>query len=155
MNMGEDSLFMRQALVEAQKAYHIKEVPVGAVVVLGDKIIARAHNSVESLLDPTAHAELICLRKAAAAIGNWRLLNATLYTTLEPCSMCAGALFLARVLRVVFGAYDLRHGAAGSFVDLFAKPHPIHRLIIKGGVLADESSKLLKDFFRKRRTGKF
>lgn len=147
-----DEFFMREALKEAQKAFDMGEVPVGAVLVLHGEIIARACNKVEVDKDATSHAEALCIKMASAILQNWRLLNTTLYTTLEPCSMCAGALLLSRVSRVVWGAPDLRHGAAGSWVDILTKQHPIHNVDILGGVLAEESAFLLKKFFRERRS---
>ena len=146
-----DEFFMREALKEAQKAFDLGEVPVGAVLVLDGEIIARAYNKVEIDNDATSHAEALCIKMASAFLKNWRLLNTTLYTTLEPCSMCAGALLLSRVSRVVWGAPDLRHGAAGSWVDILTKQHPIHNIDLQGGVLAEESAFLLKKFFRERR----
>ena len=148
-----DEYFMREALKEAEKGFAAGEVPVGAVLVLDGQIIARASNRVEAHMDATSHAEALCIRMASAYLQNWRLLNTTLYTTLEPCSMCAGALLLSRVSRVVWGAPDLRHGAAGSWVDILTKNHPIHNIEIRGGVLAEDSSVLLKKFFRQRRSG--
>jgi tRNA(adenine34) deaminase len=147
----EDHTFMKEALKEAKKSFTKGEVPVGSVLVFQGKIIAKTHNQTETLKDPTAHAELLCIRHAANVKGDWRLLKTTLYTTLEPCSMCAGALLLARVERVVWGAPDLRHGAHGSWIDLFSKTHPTHRIDIKGGLLEDESGELLRIFFRQRR----
>ncbi|MEM8727843.1 MAG: tRNA adenosine(34) deaminase TadA [Chlamydiota bacterium] len=147
-----DHAMMREALFEATKSFKRKEVPVGAVLVYDQKIIARAHNRVESLKDPSAHAELLAIRAAAETIGNWRLLRTALYTTLEPCLMCAGALFLARVGCVVWGAPDLRHGANGSYIDVFASEHPTHALQIKGGLLKEESAMLMREFFKQQRT---
>ncbi|GAB4189776.1 MAG: nucleoside deaminase [Simkaniaceae bacterium] len=149
--MNKDYFYMEEALKEANKSFQKKEVPVGAVLVFQGKIIARAHNSMEALQDPTAHAEMLCIRKGAKVLKNWRLLGTTLYTTLEPCSMCAGALFLARIERLVWGAPDLRHGANGSFVDLFSHAHPTHEIQVKKGMLAEKSEFLLKEFFRLRR----
>lgn len=135
---------MKEALKEAEIASVKGEVPVGCVLVFQGKIIARSHNLVETLSDATAHAEMLCLKEAAKILNNWRLLESTLYCTLEPCIMCAGALILSRVKKVVYGAPDFRHGAG----DLLHKPHPIHQLEVQGGVLADESSHLLKSFFK-------
>lgn len=146
--------FMWHALEEAKKAFTKGEVPVGAVIVIDNEVIAAAHNSVETLRDPTAHAELLCIRSAAQKLGDWRLLGATLYTTLEPCSMCLGAALLARIGRVVYAAPDLRHGACGSWVNLLSSKHPTHELEIKGGILQDESAKLLREFFQEVRNGK-
>lgn len=142
---------MRAALEEASQAFAKDEVPIGAVLVYNGEIIARAHNQVESLQDATAHAEILCLRQASKKLNNWRLLESTLYTTLEPCSMCAGALILSRVKNLVWGAPDIRQGAGGSWVDLLNIPHPIHNLSIKQGVLADESARLMKEFFQNKR----
>jgi tRNA(adenine34) deaminase len=146
-----DEEFMRFALVEAQKAYEANEVPIGAVLVFQNQIISSAYNQVESLKDATAHAEMLCLKKAAEKLGNWRLLDCTLYCTLEPCLMCAGAMILFRVKTLVWGAPDLRHGAGGSLMDVFAIDHPIHQLEIRQGILKDESASLLKKFFQERR----
>lgn len=149
----DDAHFMREALKEAKRAFAKEEVPVGAVLVLEGKIIARAHNQVEMLQDATAHAEMLCMTMGSSYLSNWRLLKTTLYSTVEPCVMCAGALFLSRVGRLVYGAPDLRHGGCGSFIDLFDKKHPTHTLEITRGVLADEAAMLMQTFFRKRRDG--
>lgn len=149
-----DIAFMQEALKEARKAYKEGEVPVGAVLVLNNKVIARGHNQVELLKDATAHAEMICIGSGAQALENWRLLDTTLYCTIEPCCMCAGALFLARVKRLVWGAPDMRHGANGSFCDLFALKHPTHSIEITSGVLADVCGTLMQEFFRERRNQK-
>jgi tRNA(adenine34) deaminase len=146
-----DQKFMKFALAEAQKAYDAKEVPIGAVLVFQNQIISSAYNQVESLKDATAHAEMLCLKKAAEKLGNWRLLDCTLYCTLEPCLMCAGAMILSRVNTLVWGGPDLRHGAGGSLMNVFAMDHPIHQLEIRQGVLKDESASLLKKFFQERR----
>ena len=146
-----DEFFMRAALEEALLAFAKDEVPIGAVLVYNGEIIARAHNQVESLQDATAHAEILCLRQASKKLNNWRLLESTLYTTLEPCSMCAGALILSRVKNLVWGAPDIRQGAGGSWIDLLNIPHPIHNLLIKQGVLAGESARLMKEFFQNKR----
>lgn len=146
-----DERFMREALKEAQKAFERDEVPVGAVLVHNNKIIARGHNQVELLQDATAHAEMICLSAGAEAFGNWRLIDTTLYCTLEPCCMCAGALLASRVTRLVWGAPDLRVGAGGSWIDLFQHKHPIHTLEITPRVLEAESAELMRSFFAKQR----
>jgi tRNA(adenine34) deaminase len=146
-----DLFFMKEALKEAKKAEKSKEVPVGAVLVYQNKIISRGHNQVELLQDATAHAEMIALTAGAGVFENWRLLNTTLYCTLEPCIMCAGAMILSRIKRLVFGANDLRVGAAGSFVDVFAEKHPMHQIKIAKNILEEECSFLLQDFFQKRR----
>lgn len=142
---------MQEALKEAKKAYKAKEVPVGAVLVYDGKIIARSSNQVESLRDATAHAEMICLTMGSSYFSNWRLTKTTLYCTLEPCYMCAGAMFLSRIQRLVWGAPDLRHGANGSFTNLFALKHPMHQIEVTSHILADECGHLMQDFFRKRR----
>lgn len=151
MTDSSDEYFMHEALKEARKAYREDEVPVGAVLVFEGKVIARGHNQVEMLKDATAHAEMLCIGSGAQALDNWRLLNTTLYCTIEPCVMCAGALLLSRVKRLVWGAPDLRHGANGSWIDLFAHTHPMHTLEISSGILADECGAILQDFFRMRR----
>lgn len=146
---------MYKALAEARKAYKKKEVPVGAVLVLDGQIIAKGYNQTESTSDPTRHAEIICLQKAAKKLKNWRLLQATLYSTLEPCSMCAGALLQARVARLVWGAPDKRCGANGSWVNLFSLNHPFHqKIIITSGVLEEECAKIMINFFKQRREEK-
>lgn len=147
-----DIAFMKEALKEAKKAFAQDEVPVGAVLVVRDQIIARGYNQVELLQDATAHAEMICLTAGAGAIGNWRLSEATLYCTLEPCSMCAGAMFVSRLKRLVWAAPDIRVGANGSWIDLFSSQHPIHRIEVLGRVMEAEAADLLRVFFQKRRT---
>ncbi len=142
---------MLEALKEAWKAYKADEVPVGAVLVHDGRIIARGHNQVEMLKDATAHAEMLCITAGEAALENWRLLNTTLYVTLEPCTMCVGALFLSRVSKLVWGAPDLRHGANGSWIDLFERAHPIHNLAVRSRVLEDQCAWLMRDFFQKKR----
>ena len=142
---------MRAALAEAKVAAEAGEVPVGAVVVAGGEIVARGHNRSETDSDPSAHAEIVALRAAAQDLGNYRLSNATLYVTLEPCAMCLGALVQARIERLVFGAYDPKAGAAGSAIDLSDSPSFNHRFEINGGVLAEECGAVLKTFFESRR----
>ncbi len=149
-----DDIFMREALKEARKAYQEGEVPVGAVLVLDQRVIARGRNQVELLKDATAHAEMLCLGSGSVALENWRLLETTLYCTVEPCSMCAGAMFLARIKRLVWGAPDLRHGANGSWVDLFSPKHPTHQIEVTSHCLADECIALMQGFFRERRASK-
>lgn len=146
-----DEQFMREALKEALKAYEKDEVPVGAVLVFEGRIIARGHNQVELLQDSTAHAEILCLTAGASSLCNWRLKGCTLYCTLEPCCMCAGALFSSRTQRLVWGAKDLRVGANGSWIDVFSKKHPIHQIEVTSGILEEESASLLKKFFQKKR----
>jgi len=142
-----DEIFMREALLEAKKAYACREVPVGAILVCHDTVIARASNAVEKNCDASQHAELLCMKRGAAELSNWRLHDCTLYCTLEPCAMCAGAMILFRLKRLVYGAKDLRHGA----IEVLEKPHEIHRVAYEGGVLVEEAKNLMQDFFRERR----
>jgi tRNA(adenine34) deaminase len=146
-----DIVMMEEALKEAKIAYNQKEVPVGAILVYNGQIIARAHNQMEILKDPSAHAELLAVRAGGQALGDWRLIDTTLYTTLEPCLMCAGALLLARVGRIVWGAPDLRHGAHGSFLNVFEIDHPTHKIEISGGLLEKASADLMRNFFKLQR----
>lgn len=148
---NDDETFMLEALKEAWKAFNKNEVPIGAVIVKEGKVIARGHNQVEMLRDATAHAEMLCITVAEASLENWRLNELTLYSTIEPCSMCAGAILLSRVGRLVWGAPDIRHGANGSWVDLFDRPHPTHEVRIEKGVLKDCCAHLMQDFFRQKR----
>ena len=150
----EDKKFMREALLEAKKAFSKKEVPVGAVLVHQGRIIAHAHNAVEELQIASAHAELICLKEGAKILGNWRLLGTTLYSTLEPCIMCFGAMVLFRIKRLVYGAKDLRHGAEEAVVDVLSKHHPIHNIEVTPGVYEKEAGELMTTFFQERRYGK-
>jgi tRNA(adenine34) deaminase len=147
----DDERFMLEALKEAFKAFKAGEVPVGAVLVHSGRVIARGFNQVEMLKDATAHAEMLCITAGEAAIDNWRLTDATLYVTIEPCSMCAGAMFLSRVTNLVWGAPDIRHGANGSFINLFDKVHPTHQVNVKSGILKEYSAKLMRDFFETAR----
>jgi tRNA(adenine34) deaminase len=147
-----DDEAMELALVEAEAATRHHDVPVGAVVVRGGQVIARRHNERELTGDPTAHAEVLAIRDAAEVIGHWRLLDCTLYVTLEPCFMCAGALVNARIGRVVFGATDPKAGAAGSLANVLADARLNHNPPIEGGVLTDECSQILKTFFAAKRT---
>lgn len=149
-----DETFMREALKEAKKAFENDEVPVGAVLVVDGKIIARGRNQVELLQDATAHAEMLCITSAAGHLGNWRLNGATLYCTLEPCCMCAGAMLASRIRRLVWAAPDLRLGANGSWVNLFAEKHPMHEMEIASGVLQAEASTLMREFFQLQREKK-
>lgn len=142
---------MQEALIEARLASEKGEVPVGAVLVGEGKIIARAHNLVESSSSALAHAEMLCLKRGSEVLGNWRLLNATLYCTLEPCPMCAGAMIHSRLKRLVWGAKDLRCGAHGSWVNLLDGIHPIHQLSVTSGVLEELCAEEMKSFFKKRR----
>ena len=142
---------MRAALVEAGRAAELHEVPVGAVVMCDGRAIAAAHNETERRHDPTAHAELLVIGRALAALGSDRLTDATLYVTLEPCAQCAGAIVLAKVGRLVFGAYDEKAGMCGSVGDVVRHPRLNHRAEVQGGVLATECAALLRDFFEARR----
>lgn len=151
---NEDEKFMLEALKEAWKSFLEEEVPIGAVLVHKGRIISRGHNQVEMLKDATAHAEMLCMTAGSAALENWRLADTTLYCTAEPCAMCAGALLLSRIPNLVWGTPDIRHGANGSWVNLFDKPHPTHTVTIRHGVLQEPCSTLMKDFFVKRRAQK-
>jgi tRNA(adenine34) deaminase len=143
--------YMQLAIEQARLAQAINEVPVGAVLVQDDKLIAAAHNQPIQNNDPTAHAEIQLLRAAGKTLNNYRLPNTTLYVTLEPCTMCAGAMIYARIKRVVFGAPDPRTGTAGSAIDLFSQDYHNHRIEVEGGVMQEECGQILKDFFRERR----
>lgn len=143
---------MAEALQLAAEGGRANEVPVGALVVLDGVVIGRGFNQPIGRHDPTAHAEVVALRDAAAHVGNYRLPGATLYVTVEPCAMCAGAIQHARVARVVYGAYEPKTGACGSVVDLFAEPRLNHHAQIEGGLMADESAALIAAFFQRRRT---
>ncbi len=142
---------MREALALAREAGERGEVPVGAVAVLEDRIVGRGANARESARDPTAHAELVAIRDAARTLGRWRLAGVTLFVTLEPCAMCAGAMVLARIDRLVYAASDPKAGAAGSLMDLSADPRLNHRYPVERGVLANEAGELLRAFFKARR----
>jgi tRNA(adenine34) deaminase len=146
-----DAYFMRLALREAQRALAHEDVPIGAVLVRRGEVLAAAHNERELRADPTAHAEILALREAARALGSWRLSDCTLYITLEPCAMCAGAIVLARVPRVVFGATDPKAGAAGSVLNVLSEPRLNHRPEVLAGVLAPDCGQLLSAFFASRR----
>lgn len=147
----DDSVFMGLALEQAREAGAAGEVPVGAVVVLEGEVVGRGFNQPIGRHDPTAHAEIMALRDAAIRLGNYRLPGCTLYVTLEPCAMCAGAIMHARIERVVFGARDPKTGAAGSIIDLFAEVRLNHHTAVVGGVLAEECGSLLSGFFAARR----
>ena len=154
MNIESDDNYMKLALEQAGIAEENGDVPIGAVIVFENQIIGRAYNQREQLQDPTAHAEIIALTQAAAALENWHLNGCTIYATLEPCPMCAGALVLARVDRLVYGCDDPKTGACGSLYDIVRDKRLNHRLAVTRGVLADECSKLLQDFFQKKRVEK-
>ena len=147
----DDERFMRLAIAEAERALAHDDVPIGAVVVHDGAVIGAGHNERELRQDPTAHAEAIALRAAAAALGSWRVLDSTLYVTLEPCAMCAGAIVLARVPRVVYGTTDPKAGAAGTVLDVLAEPRLNHRPEVAAGLLAGECADLLTGFFGSRR----
>jgi tRNA(adenine34) deaminase len=146
-----DELMMRRALELAERAGGHGDVPIGAVVARGAEVLGQAGNERELRRDPTAHAEVLALRQAAERIGGWRLLETTIYVTLEPCPMCAGAITLARVPRLVYGAADPKGGAVGSVIDLFAEPVVNHRPAVEAGLLAADSAALLEGFFSSRR----
>ena len=146
-----DDYFMHLAIREAERALEHDDVPIGAVVVRDGEVLAEAHNERELRGDPTAHAEILALREAARLDGSWRVLDAVLYVTLEPCAMCAGALVLARMPRVVYGATDPKAGACGSVLDVLGEPRLNHRPEVAGGLLAEECGELLSAFFRARR----
>ncbi|MEA2323341.1 MAG: tRNA(adenine34) deaminase [Solirubrobacteraceae bacterium] len=149
----DDAELMRLAIAQAVLALGHDDVPIGAVVVHEGRVVGAGHNERELRQDPTAHAEVIALRAAAAALGSWRVLESTLYVTLEPCAMCAGAIVLARVPRVVYGCTDPKAGAAGSVLDVLAEPRLNHRPEVVGGVLAGPCAALLTEFFGARRRG--
>jgi tRNA(adenine34) deaminase len=149
--MRDDAAWMEGALAEARRAAELGEVPVGAVVVRGGKIVGRGHNRREVDGDPLAHAEMVALRAASAAIGGWRLQGATMYVTLEPCAMCSGALVLSRVDRLVFGARDPKAGFCGSLGNLVADPRLNHRIQVVEGVGGEEAARLLRSFFGRLR----
>jgi tRNA(adenine34) deaminase len=152
MPTDDDVTFMAAALKEAAAAGERGEVPVGAVVVIDGRIVAAAGNERQAAADPTAHAEIVALRAAAAATGTWHLEDATVYSTLEPCPMCAGALISARVARLVFGAPDPKAGACGSLYNLCADPRLNHEVVVEPGVAADEAGELLRTWFAARRS---
>jgi tRNA(adenine34) deaminase len=146
-----DERFMRLALAEAERAAERGEAPIGAVIARKDEVIAAAGNERELRSDPTAHAEVLAVREAARALGGWRIPDSAIYVTLEPCAMCAGAIVLARIPRVVYGAADPKGGAAGSVLDVLGEPRLNHRPRLEAGLLADESAALLEGFFAARR----
>ncbi|NBU69765.1 MAG: nucleoside deaminase [Verrucomicrobia bacterium] len=149
-----DEHFMDEALRQARKAGAKGEVPVGAVLVMGDRVVAKAHNQVEELKDATAHAEMLAVTAAAGEAGDWRLSEATVYVTKEPCPMCAGAMALSRIKRVVYGAADPRMGAAGGALNILQFEGMNHRCEVRGGIRAEECRDLLREFFQKQRTEK-
>ena len=145
----EDHMAMLIAIDEAKKAFDEQEVPVGAVLFIDGKLIAKAHNQVERCKDASMHAELICLKMAAKVVGDFRLSEATLYSTLEPCAMCAGAMYSFRIKKLIYGARDLRVGACGTLYNLFDQKHPITTIEVIGGLMEEESAALMKSFFKK------
>lgn len=147
-----DEIFMQEALKAAKRAQEADEVPVGAVIVHNKQIIAKAHNQVELLKDPTAHAEMIAITQATNALSTKWLQGCTLYVTLEPCSMCAGAMVLARLDRVCFGAFDPKTGASGSFINILQHPQMNHRPEVKPGIYAEDCSAILSEYFQKKRS---
>lgn len=149
-----DERWMRLALEEAAKAEALGEVPVGAVIVRGGALVSVGHNLTHTLQDPSAHAEMVAIRRAAQATGHWRLLECTLYVTLEPCAQCAGAIVLARIPRLVFAAHDPKAGMSGSLGNLVQHPRLNHRVELVTGVLAEEAGDVLRAFFRARRRAK-
>jgi len=146
-----DRVFMSAAIEEARKAAEAGAVPVGAIIVMEGQIVARAGNRTITACDPTAHAETLALREAAAKVGNYRLLGATMYVTIEPCAMCAGAMIQARVERLVYGADDAKGGAVRSCFAIFEHPQVNHRVEVTAGVMSEEAAGMLKDFFAERR----
>ncbi|SHJ98174.1 tRNA adenosine(34) deaminase TadA [Propionispora hippei] len=149
--MMDDNYYMGLALLEACQAYSLGEIPIGAVLVVGGEVIARAHNMRETWNDATAHAEVIVIREACQRLGRWRLTGATIYVTIEPCPMCAGALVMSRVDRLVYGSSDYKAGAVESIFNVVQHDALNHRLEVTAGVRAQECSALMKDFFRERR----
>lgn len=149
--MKDDIYFMHKALLEAFKAQDIDEVPIGAIIVKGGKIIARAHNEREKRNDPTAHAEILAIRSACRKVDSWRLVDCTMYVTVEPCSMCAGTILWARINKVVYGAQDPKGGALGSSYNLFAQKNLNHRPEITGGILEKECASIIREYFKKKR----
>lgn len=147
-SLSEDEKWMRIALQEAEKALVSEDVPIGAIAVLNGEIIGRGYNKREADQDPTAHAEMIAMREASKAVGYWRLEDVTLYCTLEPCAMCAGAMVLARLPRLVYATTDPKAGAGGSIMDITRHPHLNHRVDVTQGIFADEASEQIKSFFR-------
>lgn len=154
MSELNDAYWMKQALALAQKAWEQGEVPVGAILVLDDEVIGQGWNRPITLHDPTAHAEIMALQQGGQIVQNYRLLNATLYVTLEPCVMCAGAMVHSRIKRLVYGASDLKTGAAGSLLDVLRHPGMNHQIEITAGVMANECSEMLSQFFQQRREQK-
>jgi len=149
--MRKDEFYMREALREAKKAFDGDEVPVGAVIVHKDSIIARAHNQIKLLKDPTAHAEMIAITQAASFLQNERLMGCSMYVTIEPCSMCAGAMVLARIKELVYATRDPKTGACGSVVNIVGHKKLNHKVRVRKGILGQEAGLLIKEFFRRKR----
>jgi len=149
-----DETYMRLALEEAYKAFSTYEVPVGAVIVKDGKVIGKGYNKRESTKDPTAHAEIIAIKEASQALGGWRLIDCTMYVTLEPCSMCAGAIVNSRIERLVIGARDPKMGCCGTVMNIVDNPNFNHRVETKFGVLEEECSQIMKEFFKRLRENK-
>ena len=154
MNQTDDTTYMQEAIAEAERARAKGEVPIGAVIVHEGQVIGRGHNLRETSNDPTTHAEMVAIRQAAAAIGHWRLLETTLYVTLEPCVMCMGAIILARIPRLVYACRDPRAGAVGSIYDFARDERFNHKVEVTEGVLAEECSQMLSGFFKQLRAGR-
>ncbi|MBI5971634.1 tRNA adenosine(34) deaminase TadA [Staphylococcus caledonicus] len=152
--MANDEYYMKLAIAEAKKAQRLGEVPIGAIIVKNDEVIARAHNLRETAQQPTAHAEHIAIERAAKEVGSWRLEECTLYVTLEPCVMCAGAIVMSRIPRVVFGAMDSKGGCSGSLMNLVEEPRFNHRATVVSGILEKDCGDLLRQFFRELRARK-
>ena len=150
----QDEYFMKIALESAKKAFLMDEVPVGCVIVKDQRIIGKGYNLVEKKQDATCHAEMIALKQAKKKLGNWRLNGCVVYSTLEPCMMCAGALLLSRIDKLIYAAKDVRHGAHTSFINVFEKKHPTHSIEIVSGLFEMEAKQLLKTFFQQRRVSK-
>ena len=149
-----DKYFMKMALNEAYRAYEIDEVPIGAIIVKDNKIIGRGHNLREISKDPTTHGEIIAIKEASKSLGGWRLIDCTMYVTIEPCPMCAGAILNSRIDRLVIGAMDPKMGACGSVIDIMDNPKFNHRVNVTRGVLEEECSYVMKKFFKKLRKRK-
>jgi len=149
--MNKNEFYMREALKEAKKAFDTDEVPVGAIIVHKGEIIAKAHNQIRLLKDPTAHAEMIAITQAANFLQNERLIGCSMYVTIEPCSMCAGAIVLSRIKALIYGACDPKTGACGSVVNLISRKKLNHRVKVKKGILKNEAGSLLKEFFKRKR----
>ena len=147
----EDMRFMRLALDEARVAFEQNEVPIGAILTFENKVLATSHNQVEFFKDATCHAEILCMKEGAKILGDFRLIETTLYVTVEPCLMCFGASILSRVKKIVWGCGDMRHGALGGLIDLSKLKHPIHTPELVSGLFAEESKLLMQTFFQKRR----